>query len=223
MPSGVRIKFCGLTRAEDAAAAAAVGASYAGVIFAGGPRTLTPARAREVLAPVTGTGVLRVGVFGEQSPEEIAALAHEALVDVIQLHSGPQAGVVARVRQRFAGPVWSVLRTSGRDLPEEAPLPAGAAALVLDAAVPGQLGGTGVVLDWEGAGRAVAAWRSRAAGALTVVLAGGLRPATVARAVALVRPDVVDVSSGVESAPGIKDPEAMRAFAWAARGTIGEG
>ena len=87
-----------------------------------------------------------------------------------------------------------------------------AATLLLDAAVDRQLGGTGVALDWDALHLAVQGVRR---GGLRVVLAGGLRPETVASAVRLAQPDVVDVSSGVESAPGIKDHDRMRAFAHA--------
>jgi phosphoribosylanthranilate isomerase len=86
-------------------------------------------------------------------------------------------------------------------------------AVVLDAAVPGKLGGTGVSLDWAAVAPAVQRLRQRG----RVVLAGGLRPENVAAALDVVAVDIVDVSSGVESAPGIKDPERMRAFADAVR------
>jgi phosphoribosylanthranilate isomerase len=89
----------------------------------------------------------------------------------------------------------------------------GADAVVLDAAVVGQLGGTGVAIDWAALAPEMHRLRMRG----RVVLAGGLRPENVARAVALATPDIVDVSSGVESAPGAKDPERMRAFARAVR------
>lgn len=222
-PGGVpAIKFCGLTRPEDAAHAASLGARYVGVIFAGGPRVLTAARAREVFAAVAGGGVERVGVWGAQPVEQILRLADELLVDVIQLHSGVDDAGFRRIREAFRGRIWTVIRTSGSDLPDESPVPPGADGVVLDAAVAGKLGGTGVAIDWAAAGRSVAGWRSRSDGAVPVVLAGGLRPGNVQGAVALVRPDVVDVSSGVETAPGVKDPELMRAFAAAARGTSSE-
>lgn len=214
----VEVKFCGLTRPEDAARAAELGASYAGVIFAGGPRLLTPGRAREVFAPLAGTGVRRVGVFGHQGVDEVASLATAAGVDVVQLHGDPTGAAIARLRTRFAGRVWAVRRLADAALPPGAAEIASAAdGVVLDAAVPGRLGGTGVALDWAGLGPAVGALRAAGREGMPIVLAGGLRPGNVARAVALVRPDVVDVSSGVESVPGVKDPEAMRAFMVAAR------
>lgn len=216
------VKFCGLTRPQDAAYAASLGADYVGVIFAGGPRVLNAARAREVFAEVTGSGVQRVGVWGAQPADAILRLADEAMVDVIQLHHSLDGAGFRRVREAFGGRIWTVIRTSGADLSDEFPLPPGADGVVLDAAVRGMLGGTGVAIDWAAAGRSISGWRSRSGGGVPIVLAGGLRPGNVRGAVALVRPDVVDVSSGVETAPGVKDPELMRAFASAARGTSSE-
>lgn len=216
------MKFCGLTRPQDAAHAVSLGADYVGVILAGGPRVLDAARAREVFAEVTGSGAARVGVWGAQPVDEILRQADEAMVDVIQLHGSVDDAGFRRIREAFGGRIWAVIRTSGSDLSDEPPVPPGADGVVLDAAVSGMLGGTGVVIDWAAAGLAVSGWRSHAGGVVPVVLAGGLRPGNVRGAVALVRPDVVDVSSGVETAPGIKDPELMRAFASAARGTSSE-
>ncbi len=214
----VDVKFCGLTRPEDAEQAAVLGARFAGVIFAGGPRLLSPERARDVLAPLAGGTVLRVGVFGDQNVAEIAGIAHASGLDVVQLHGGATMVSIARLRERFAGAVWGVVRVSGDEIPGSAEsLGTEADGVVFDAAVPGRLGGTGVALAWEAVGPAVARLRGLWPSQRRVVLAGGLRPANVERASALVRPDVVDVSSGVESAPGVKDHGLMRAFADAAR------
>lgn len=214
------VKFCGLTRPADAAMAAELGAAYAGVIFAGGPRLIAPERAREVFAPLAGSDVLRVGVFGTQSIEEIARLARVAGVDVVQLHGGATAESVARLRESFDGAVWGVERVSGPLSPSSLEgWDATVDAIVLDAAVAGRLGGTGVTLDWPDVTAAVDTVR----GDLKVVLAGGLRPGNVGEAVRMVRPDVVDVSSGVEgSTPGVKDHELMRAFARSARQAMDE-
>lgn len=208
------VKFCGLTRPEDAAIALEEGARYAGVIFAGGPRLVSEARAREVFAPLRGTDVGRVGVFGAQPLDEIVRIAHAARVDVVQLHGGTTSEGVRELRSRFAGGIWVVLRMkSGAAWPADAPeLASDADALLLDAAVEGQLGGTGVSLDWSSLHGSVQGVRR---GGMRVVLAGGLRPESVGDAVRRVQPDVVDVSSGVESAPGIKDHDRMRAFAHA--------
>jgi phosphoribosylanthranilate isomerase len=215
------IKFCGLTRAEDTAVAYELAARYAGVIFAGGPRLITAERAREVFEPLRGTDIGRVGVFGSQDADEVARTAHAARVDVVQLHGGGTPEDVRRLRPLFGGGIWVVLRVpAGAGLPASArEVAAEADAVLLDAAAPGQLGGTGVALDWAALSEDVKRLRD---GGSRVVLAGGLRAENVAAAIRLLRPDVVDVSSGVESAPGIKDHDRMRAFADAARAATDE-
>lgn len=201
------IKFCGLTRAEDAAAAVQCGAAYLGVIFAGGPRAQAPERARELLGS-TGT-TKRVGVFGPQDADAIGDVAAGVGLDVVQLHGDPTADDVLEVRSRFRGEVWGVLRLRDAGIPAHArDLAAASDALVLDAQVPGALGGTGTVLPWRELAADVGALRR----GTRLVLAGGLTPANVGAAIVALAPDVVDVSSGVESAPGIKDHERLRAF-----------
>jgi phosphoribosylanthranilate isomerase len=207
------LKFCGLTRRDDAAAAAALGASYVGVIFAGGPRELAPEAAQSVLAGANG-GARRVGVFGASAPKEIAALAVELGLDVVQLHADPTPRDVEHLRNSWGGIVWAALRVGQDGLPTGADaLFRAADAVVLDARAPGRLGGTGVPLDWPGLRAAVEGARRWG----RLVLAGGLTPENVAEAVAALAPEVVDVSSGVEQAPGVKDHARMRAFALAAR------
>ncbi len=206
------VKFCGLTRPVDADYAAALGAAYVGVIFAGGPRTLTPAEASKVMAAVPRGGPKRVGVFSGTAPNEIARSADQIPLDVVQLHVQPGAAgadEVAAVARCAARPLWAVLRCEEGRVPEHASkLAVYADALLIDAHVPGKLGGTGVALAWETLAEAVAAVR----GTQPLVLAGGLTPDNVARAISALRPDVVDVSSGVERAPGVKDHGRMRAF-----------
>lgn len=209
------VKFCGMTRPEDAREAARIGAAYVGAIFAGGPRNITPERARDVFAGAAG-GPAAVGVFGADDVDEIAATATTAGVEVIQLHGDPRAADVRAVRSRFGGRVWAVARADGSVLPEWAEeLFHEADAVLLDAHVRGRLGGTGIALEWGALADSVAAVRGRT----PVVLAGGLNPGNVAEAIRLLAPDVVDVSSGVESAPGIKDHAKMRRFYDAAQGT----
>ncbi|WKW12316.1 phosphoribosylanthranilate isomerase [Pseudogemmatithrix spongiicola] len=205
------VKFCGLTRSVDAAEAVRLGAAFAGVIFAGGPRLLDPTRASEVLSPTVGSGTRRVGVFGAQGVDEVLAIARAAALEVVQLSYGESREHRVGLRAAFDGRVWAVKHVSDvRDVEAAADWYGdGIDAIVLDAAVPGQLGGTGVALDWTAVAPAVARLRRRG----RVVLAGGLRPENVATALRTVPADIVDVSSGVESAPGIKDPERMRAFA----------
>lgn len=202
------IKFCGLTRREDANHAAALGAAYVGVIFAGGPRNLSADRARDVLGEVHPE-VQRVGVFADQSDDEIGRIVDRADLDVVQLHGTWDPERVARLRGQLERAVWAVVRVPGADVPEWAidafRLADGA---VLDAFVPGALGGTGVALPWTQLAVRLTAVRATN----PLILAGGLRPENVGIAIAALSPDIVDVSSGVESAPGIKDHDRMRAF-----------
>ena len=205
----VEIKFCGLTRSVDAQQAVALGAAYVGVIFAGGPRMLTPEAAQEVLANVPDH-VRRVGVFADQSATEIARIAKHLELDVVQLHGAWAPDTVAAVRRRFAGEVWRVIRVETNGLPADLTANGvGADAILLDAHIRGStLGGTGVALPWAELASDVGGLRGR----VKIVLAGGLRAENVVLAIAALCPDVVDVSSGVEGSPGVKDHERMRAF-----------
>lgn len=205
----IDIKFCGLTRAEDAAFAASLGARYVGVIFAESPRQLSDERAREVLAPVP-LGISRVGVFGDTKPEQIADRAQRLDLDVVQLHGDPKPRTIARVRRKWRGQVWAVQRVADNVLPPAAAdLFDAADGVVLDTRVAGQLGGTGVPLPWDEIAERMSAFRSDRA---KLILAGGLTPTNVGRAIDALRPDVVDVSSGVELMVGVKDHALMRAF-----------
>jgi phosphoribosylanthranilate isomerase len=209
----VEVKFCGLTRREDVVWAVTLGAEYVGAIFAGGPRMRTVDEAAALFRDVPPE-VGRVGVFAADDPARIGAVARAVGLTVVQLHGDPGAADIRAVRAHFDGEVWGVIRTEGARLPDDADaLFEAADAVLLDAKVAGQMGGTGVTLDWAALARTLDERR----GGTPVVLAGGLAAANVAEAVRLVAPQVVDVSSGVESAPGIKDHEKMRAFLDAAR------
>lgn len=126
------------------------------------------------------------------------------------MHGDPTVADIEAVRDGFAGEVWAVHRVRDAHVPDAAHALAGTAdAIVLDAWSDRALGGTGHVLDWHVLAPQLVALRG---GRASLVLAGGLRAGNVAQAIAEVAPDVVDVSSGVESAPGIKSAEAMREF-----------
>lgn len=205
----VEIKFCGMTRPDDALHAARLEAAYVGVIFAESPRRLSEEQARLVYATLPPS-VKRVGVFGAEDPAAIAERATRVGMDVVQLHGDPDARTIQELRQRWTGDVWAVQRIRGTDLPESAAdLFALADAVVLDARVDGALGGTGTALPWTALRERLTQVR---AGEARLVLAGGLTPENVAVAVDALEPDVVDVSSGVESEVGIKDHGRMRAF-----------
>jgi phosphoribosylanthranilate isomerase len=205
------IKICGLTRSGDAEYADAAGVDYLGVIFAGGPRERTPMQARDTLA---GRRARKVGVFAGQAESMIATLVEMVGLDVIQLHGEVDPERVERVRAATGKEVWAVVRTADGALPETIEeLGEAADALLIDANVPGQLGGSGVRVPWDRLGESLDAldYHPR------IVLAGGLTPDNVSEAIELVAPNVVDVSSGVESSPGIKDHARIRAFIAAVR------
>lgn len=200
-----RVKICGLTRPEDADVAAGAGASFLGVVFAGGPRRVSFARAAEVVAASRGVPVL--GVFGDHPVGEIARLSREAGLAGAQLH-GPYTADDAAGLAAAGLIVWRVLRIArpaDLDLLDETTRHA--ETVLVEPWVPHAEGGAGAALDLALAREA----RRRLEGR-RMALAGGLTPASVGPAVALVRPDVVDVSSGVESLPGIKDHEKIARF-----------
>ena len=200
------IKICGLTRSVDAEYADAAGVEYLGVIFAGGPRERMPMQARDTLA---GRRARKVGVFAEQAEDVVAAFVETAGLDVVQLHGTVDAERVERVRAATGKEVWAVVRTADGHLPASVDDLADAAdALLIDAHVPGRLGGSGVRIPWDRLGESLDAldYHPR------IVLAGGLTPENVAEAIDMVAPNVVDISPGVESSPGIKDHARLRAF-----------
>lgn len=198
----MRVKICGLVTPEMARVAAEAGAWAVGVVFAAGPRQVDVATARRVLQDLPGH-VARVGVFVDADLGTLQQALAGAGLTHVQLHG--EGATPDDVRRRlgcevivgvpFRGP--QSVAGHGGDL------------VLYDAAVAGQHGGTGTTLDWD----ALAA----AAPPRPFGLAGGLDAANVAAAIAAVRPDVVDVSSGVESSRGVKDAERIRAFCAAAR------
>lgn len=203
------IKFCGMTRAEDVRAAGALGARYVGVIFAESPRRVSDVQASAIF-DAAPPDTARVGVFGRATPTHIAGTAVSAGVDVAQLHGDPDAAFVARLRRAWEGQIWAAVRVASEGLPDgAAELFDVADGVVLDARVQGQLGGTGVPLPWDRLRASVAPLRGRRA---KLVVAGGLNPGNVRQAIDALDPDVVDVSSGVETSVGIKDHATMRAF-----------
>lgn len=206
------VKVCGLTRREDALVAAEAGATYLGVILApGGKRTVSPYQAEEVLKDVKAQ---RVGVFVNADLEALVRSAEVLSLDVVQLHGDE---TVEEVRQvAAAGPwrVWKAVRIRrGDDFVRAVEHYAAVAdGLLLDGWHAAARGGTGTAFRWE----EIAEHRAKLPAGLSLVVAGGLHPDNVGRASALLRPSVVDVSSGVEHAPGVKDPDGIRAFVAAA-------
>lgn len=214
---GVAVKICGLTRAWDALLAVELGAAAVGVVLAGGPRRLTAAQAAQVLGQVPAE-VARVGVFVDPDPALVAEAVAACALDWVQLSGREDPEEAARImdaargamaRLHPPGLLKAVHVESAATLEALAGYPADA--FLLDAPpLDGRMGGTGRSFDWGDA--ASLPWdRER------VALAGGLTAENVGAAVAAVRPALVDVSSGVESAPGIKDATRMAAFMAAVR------
>jgi phosphoribosylanthranilate isomerase len=210
----VDVKFCGMTRSDDATLAADLSAAFVGVILAQSPRQLTVNQARAVLAPVRERRICTVGVFDSDDLDLIADTAETLALGVVQLHGDASADDVEALARRYHGEVWAVLRIGRVGLPAAAAELFGAAdGVVLDTLSARGLGGTGEAFDWQ----RVASSLEELRGTTRVVVAGGLRPDNVASAIDALAPDVVDVSSGVESATGIKDPARVRAFMDAVR------
>ncbi|MDL4863630.1 phosphoribosylanthranilate isomerase [Halomonas elongata] len=203
-PTGrTRVKFCGLTRPEDVDAAVALGADALGfVLWPGSKRAIELDRLAELAARVPAF-VTRVGLFVDPEPEWVARAAEH--LDLLQFH-----GDESPSRCAASGRPWikALRMRDDLDLEVAARDYEGARALLLDAYRPGMPGGTGETFDWS---------RIPATLAKPVILAGGLTPANVAEAIATVAPFAVDVSGGIEAAPGRKDVAAMTAFLDAVR------
>ncbi len=200
----LRWKVCGVTRRRDAAAAVQAGADAIGLVFyPPSPRHLEIERAAKIAAAIPET-IWRIGVFVDRTAQEMEDVVDAVGLDFLQL-SGDEAPSVTSGLSRHA---FKALRLDPTAGPAEA-FAAGdrypECTLLVDAAVPGEYGGTGLAANRVAA--AALATRHR------LMLAGGLRADNVADAVNAVRPWAVDVSSGVESAPGRKDPDKLRAFA----------
>jgi phosphoribosylanthranilate isomerase len=211
-PDRPLVKICGMTRRADAEAAAAAGAHFLGVILApGGTRSVTADAAAIILQ---GLPVRRVGVFVNAAAPEVLAAVQAARLDVVQLHGDETPELAGMLRARGLV-VWKALRPrGGADLAAEAPHWAGAVdALLLDGWSAEARGGTGHAFPW----REVAERRDALPAGMALVAAGGLRPENVAEAIRVLDPFAVDVSSGVEAAPGVKDHDAIERFIRAAR------
>lgn len=196
-----RIKVCGMTRLEDARLAVELGASALGFNFyRPSPRYIAPSAARSIIERLPPL-VVAVGVYANETEmDHVTAVAREAGVGAIQLH-GPR---YPEPTGRPAG--YPLIRAVavGEDFKAEMLADFNVSAFLLDAFHPNLSGGTGRPFDWELAREA-----NRYG---TIILAGGLNPENVGRAIREVRPFAVDVASGVESAPGQKDPALLRAF-----------
>jgi len=217
-----RVKICGITRAEDAELSIELGASALGFNFyPPSPRHITPAAAWEIIRKAAPL-VMTVGIFADVSDiESVLSVAGQAGVSGIQLH-GVGPGLVPALMSAFGATgggrpqgtpvrhypvILAVSVDAALDLAGLRNIEANA--VLLDAPHPRLKGGTGRTIDWAKAREATRYIR--------VILAGGLTPENVGEAIRQVRPFAVDVASGVESAPGVKDPSKLRAFFAAVR------
>lgn len=199
------IKICGITRLADAELAAELGATALGFVFwPESPRFIDPHRARTIVRRLP-PGVTAVGVFVNQPVEYIRGVAALVRLGAVQLHGDESAAYVDQLRDRV---IRAVALDGESSETMAAALPSHVTVL-LDAHDPRRRGGTGRTIDWDAAARIARQRRT--------ILSGGLRAETVQEAVARVRPYGVDVSSGVEAEPGVKDPARVQAFIESAR------
>jgi phosphoribosylanthranilate isomerase len=197
----VRIKICGITNPEDARLASELGADALGFIFhPASPRRVAPEAAREIIRQLPPF-VLSVGVFVDEEAAVVRDLAARVGLDWVQLHGREMPEYCRSLGLRVLKGLRIEAESSLGALAEYRDA---VQAFLLDTYKAGQAGGTGETFDWQ------LARRAQAFGA--IVLAGGLTPANVAQAIEVARPQAVDVASGVEAAPGKKDPEKLRAF-----------
>ncbi|SDU14965.1 phosphoribosylanthranilate isomerase [Verrucomicrobium sp. GAS474] len=208
---GIRIKICGITREEDAAAAVASGAHALGfILYPKSPRYVSPERAAEILATVPPY-VERVAVVVNPSAEEVRRIAGIAPFSQWQLHGAESPALMAEIREagshpyRFVKALHLPFEGGARGLAAYAT--AGAGAFLLDTPCV-EHGGSGKTFDWN----LVEGFRMENVSNVPIILSGGLTADNVGEAVTRVRPYAVDVSSGVESAPGIKDPIKIERF-----------
>jgi phosphoribosylanthranilate isomerase len=205
--SRVRVKICGITTLEDAHQAVEAGADALGFVFWPQSRRFVDApRARAIAAQIPPF-VVRVGVFVNASPDELVRTCETVGLDVVQLHGDEPPEALEQTPRRAV----KALRVDARFNPSVVDAYAARAPILLDTGAAGVYGGSGETFDWSRA-------RLVRARVPHLILAGGLTAANVAQAVAAVRPDAVDVSGGVESTPGRKDPAKVRAFLEAVRG-----
>lgn len=211
------VKVCGLTRRADAEAAAAAGAAYGGVILAPGRiRSVDAAAAAGMFSELP---LRRVGVFVDPPLDEILTAIGTAGLDVVQLHGSEDTRLAAAVRAEGIS-VWKALRPRSADdlLAGITRYGAVVDGLLLDGWSPAGIGGTGTIFNWD----EMVEHRDAVPPGLLLIVAGGLNPDNVARAAALLRPDVVDVSSGVEAVPREKSHTLIRSFVAAATGNTRE-
>lgn len=217
------VKVCGNTSLEDALLAAEAGADAVGFVFAPSSRQVTREQVEGIVSGLPGA-LEKVGVFVDAPAEEIEVTVRGCGLTGVQLHFNAGLDAPRKLRERL-GPKLRILRVLhyGEGFAEQV---AGIAAdihidaVLVDSRTAMAVGGTGVAFDWDGA----AAMLSKISGqGCRIVVAGGLSPGNVAEAIRILKPWGVDVVSGVEAAPGRKDPDRVRAFVAKARGAVADG
>jgi phosphoribosylanthranilate isomerase len=194
------IKICGITRLEDAGLAADLGAAAVGFIFwPASPRFIDPHRARPIVRALPPF-VAPIGVFVNQPLEYVRAVASLVRLAAVQMHGDEPDAYIQQIDHR----VIRAIGLAGPDAESRAMALPPRVTVLLDAHDPDTRGGTGRTIDWSAA--------SRVARGRRTILSGGLHADNVAEAIAVVRPYAIDVSSGVEKSPGVKDPDRLRAF-----------
>ena len=196
----VRIKICGITNKEDALAAAHLGADALGFVFATSPRKVSAESAREIIKTLPPF-VKTVGVFVDEDPERVSAIAAMCGLDILQLHGSESVDYCSSFDRRVIKAVRMQSRDELKNLSKYVDVVDG---LLLDTYVPNKPGGTGITFDWKLAVEARRYGR--------IILAGGLNPENVAAAISMVKPYAVDASSSLERSPGVKDHEKMAQF-----------
>jgi phosphoribosylanthranilate isomerase len=210
-----QIKICGVTNVADASAAIEAGVTAIGLnFFSGSRRHIDPLEA-QTIARIDSHELTVVGVFVNHTASEIASIVTHVEPTWVQLHGDELPKAIKHVKEAVDLPVMRALRwgQEGSDPIDEylqqcAALGCLPDAVLMDAHVKGEYGGTGETADWE----AIARWRENRRFDIPLVLAGGLTSENVARAIQIVRPDAVDTASGVEASPGRKDPDRVRKF-----------
>ena len=212
MADGVSVKICGLTRNADARDADESGADYLGIVLSAGFGRSVPAP--EAAAVLRGTTARRVAVVVDETVETIATLARTITASVIQLHGEESVELVKELRSLGDWTIWKAVRAASMDeVARAVEIYHGVVdGLLVEGWKEGVVGGAGVKVELD-----PASVRSAIPADLDFILAGGLGPGTVADAVARFLPDVVDVSSGVERAEGLKDPKLVTTFIQSAR------
>ena len=190
----VRVKICGICDLEGAQAAVEAGADLLGFHFCSSDRRVTPEEARTIIEALSVRPTI-VGVFIDQDPEEVRQIADFVGLQLLQLHGSEPPGFEAGV------PVMKVLKVRDGQIPDASVWPD---PIMLDSWSPDQRGGTGRTWEWGAASDLLATRK--------VFIAGGLEPGNVGKVVSTFKPYGVDVSSGVEAAVRVKDPDKVRAF-----------